>query len=818
MADRNKQFNDDYDYGPIDSEEFTLESILAEYKGSAFIDGDKKTPREELTEKADRIIFEATGKRPPANETVKAPPVKEEEDELLAGLGEIFAEHPKKREEQQKKSAPAPTHKPPKNVSPEPPVAKEPERSKVIEFSNITEEDIRFFENFTYASAKPAKEIKEEVRETLEESAEPEPIMQEKPTSKRVPREKKSRFGKAFKKLSTRDEDTYYDNDGEDEEPEEEEAEYTAFYNGGASYDESEEDEEEFEEPEEEELPEPESLEPEPDLLETAKSFAAGRKRHAMKCTVAFAICTIMAIFTFVIESGRSLPFGLGDNLILIFGILLLMQLLVMLLGIKTLIEGITDLIRLEPGAETLVTLSCAITTIGTMAMICTGQTENGLPFCVVSAFSLAFAMHGKKHYRQAMRDSLRMATVVSEPYGVIADDADVEDRCILKKVSATSEGFYRNITVMDIAENAYSHAAPLLIVAAFIFALLASIAQGRPEDFTYTFTALVAVSASFSALTAYNTPFKIAAEKGKKSGWAIAGWGGACSIYSADGMLITDEDVFPVGTVSISGIKLLDKTATKKLILNTASLIIASESGLSKVFSDLLKSQGILPMPVTEFTCYDGGIGGRVRDDKVLCGSAGFMNLMGIRIPGNVNSKSSIFTAVNGELIGVFAISYMPANSVQSAMVSILKTGISMVLAVRDFNMTPLMLQQRFKISMDGIEYIPAEDTYRLSENKQPETCDVSATLCREGLGPFAEAAAYGRKFKIIATLATVVSLIGLVFGVMMVFFLCWNEAFASASAGRILIYMLAAHAIVSILIGFMRRKRKEKRTKVRK
>ena len=42
----------------------SLESILAEFKGDAFIDGDKRTPHDELEKKADSIVEQYTGKRP----------------------------------------------------------------------------------------------------------------------------------------------------------------------------------------------------------------------------------------------------------------------------------------------------------------------------------------------------------------------------------------------------------------------------------------------------------------------------------------------------------------------------------------------------------------------------------------------------------------------------------------------------------------------------------------------------------------------------------------------------------------------------------
>ena len=54
------------------SEEFTLESILAEYKGISYIDGDKKTPKGVLDEKARRIVQEETGAPAPEPVTIES--------------------------------------------------------------------------------------------------------------------------------------------------------------------------------------------------------------------------------------------------------------------------------------------------------------------------------------------------------------------------------------------------------------------------------------------------------------------------------------------------------------------------------------------------------------------------------------------------------------------------------------------------------------------------------------------------------------------------------------------------------------------------
>ena len=149
-------------------------------------------------------------------------------------------------------------------------------------------------------------------------------------------------------------------------------------------------------------------------------------------------------------------------------------------------------------------------------------------------------------------------------------------------------------------------------------------------------------------------------------------------------------------------------------------------------------------------------------------------MNLMGIRIPSQVNLKNSVFTAIGDKLVAIFSVNYVPVNSVRGALMSILGVRISMLFAMRDFNITPLMLQQKFKVSMDGIEYIPIQDSYMISDESPPGTTSAAAVLCREGLWPFAEAITNGRQLKTVSQLTTILTLISSVVGVLVMFYLC--------------------------------------------
>jgi hypothetical protein len=208
----------------------------------------------------------------------------------------------------------------------------------------------------------------------------------------------------------------------------------------------------------------------------------------------------------------------------------------------------------------------------------------------------------------------------------------------------------------------------------------------------------------------------------------------------------------------------------------------------------------------VEDFNCYEGGIGGRINADQVTTGSAAFMNLQGIRIPDDMNMKNAVFTAINGNLAAMFAIEYLPVNSVQSALISMLKWRIKLFFAMRDFNITPLMLEQKFRVSLEGIEYMQARDSYTISDSYSGRQGRMAALLAREGLGPFAEAITGGRLLKTAALVATAVSVISAALGLLYMFYICWNGSFLSARPGNLLLFMISSLAAVVIACGYVK------------
>jgi len=722
--------NENYE---IFQDEYSLESILAEFKGSAYITGDKRTPPDVLEERAQEIVHETL-----RGSDEEQAPEKETASEQTDASSEGVAASESPVSDGKAQTAPV----------------DEAEKVAVSGFEDTAARaaPVAYAEKEPETGADIVESVMKRIAEE-EQREERERLRKERADARRAELREVRRREREKKKIRLLEtEETYQ----------------------------------------------------EPDLLQESHRFARGISSMTLRAAASFIICFFMAVITFSYESGGRIALGIGQNTELGAGILLLLQLVVMLLCVDVLIDGVMDCVHAAPGAESLIAAACLVSGLDAcIRSVRGGMTE--LPFCLVTATSLPFALVGRSLWRRSMCDALRVAGHAKLPFGVFSDFSTINDRAILKKTPAYTEKFFLNLSSADASETVYGFYAPLAAAASVVFALIASLLRKETGTFIYSMAGIISVAASFTALTACSVPFRIVSKRLRRAGSAVAGWSGACEIFDSDGALVTDNDVFPSGKVAMTGIKLFEGASSQKIIANTASLVIASGSGISPIFSELLRSQGLSLERVEDFCCYEGGgVGGVVRGEKMLVGSAGFMKLMGIRIPEKVNLGSSVFSACSGVLTGVFTLEYTPANSVRSALNAMINTGMSMLLAIRDFNVTPQMLQQKFRISLDDVEYIPIQECYRISAETAQGGSDTVAVVTRPGLGPFAEIIMNARRMKTASEIASAISVMSSVLGMLIMFLACRAGSLDSASAGNVFLYMLLVQ-VITLLSSFI-------------
>ncbi len=464
---------------------------------------------------------------------------------------------------------------------------------------------------------------------------------------------------------------------------------------------------------------------------------------------------------------------------------------LAMLLGLDVLLRGLFRPFRLEFGMDTLLVFAAAATLADALTMPMLGLREGEMPYCAAIILGISLLLKGTARKRRGQRLACRTAASASHPYLVTLDEGKWNGRDTYAKWSGDPIGFGRQMQASDGAERIFQRVVPLLLLASLLLSIVASVGQGTPERLLWCLSAMLTASATLSGALCFSLPWLTLCRRLSQSGAAIAGWDGVTAT-GGSGILLTDTDFFPPGCVALNGIKVFGDFPVDKVVANTASLIKESGSGLDKIFHDLLRSQGCVYRRMSHFCCYEGGLSAVIRAQQVLVGSAAFMHLMEIPLPPGLNVKNAVFCAIDGELAGIFALNYTLHGTLEPSLNSLIRNRVTPVMATRDFNLIPAMLRQRFKLPVDKMEFPAAERRIELSDEDQEHSDILTAVLCREGVAPYSEAgvgaARLGRAGRVSAVLAS----LGAVAGLLLAFYLTFVGAFASLSAGNLLVFLL--------------------------
>ena len=529
------------------------------------------------------------------------------------------------------------------------------------------------------------------------------------------------------------------------------------------------------------------SAPPEPSPKAAAKYYIRSLAPFKLRFSVAAVLCLILLYISWGLPVAGAMKAPR-----VCAGMCLVLELAVMLLGLDVFTVGMRALFRGRPGMESLAAVSCVFSVLDA-AIILFGGPLHGLPFCAVSAVTLTLALLGQRLLCLGLARSFRIGGLAAAPAVVTAEEGAVDEGRVLLRAERSIAGFVNRSQYADLVENAYGACAPILLVAALVLAFLATVCRGHANDFFHALSALTAVSTSFSALLCFSLPFAAVSRRLASGGAAVAGWAGVADVGESRRTVVTDEDIFPAGNVHIDTIRILEGVLSDKVISYTGSVIACSGSDLVAPFTELMRRNGCAMHQVENFACHKGGgLTAIVRGEQVFVGNSSFMNLMGIRLPQSQLAKSSVFAAISGELVGVFSIRYTPTAAVQEALVNMLHSRVGAPLfAVRDFNVTPYLIKQRFRMPTEGFDFPSLQERYRLSAFEGAADSRPAMLLARRGLGPFVEATQTVRSLWRGSRLCLVLSLVCSVFGMLLLAFLAAGSAWESATVGNVLLYM---------------------------
>ena len=541
-------------------------------------------------------------------------------------------------------------------------------------------------------------------------------------------------------------------------------------------YDDAEEEEED------EEFEEPEPELPEPPLEETLSDYRA-QLSGATKARRGAGIFTFLLCVMAVLEHFSILPEAYTGSPMIRALPLLALETIVCAIGWRIFAGALRSLKQGKVTSGFLTMLLCLVTLLDTaLYAFLPARAALSLPLPVLGALSVYCALLGESLRLRGMYDTFRIAAIGNAPYIVTVTAGGAAKRVGLPN------GFSNSARANDPYSRWQSVLLPIFLVAAVVFGVLSTLETKQNALLAWNLSVMLASANLLAFPMVCALPFKRIASRLAKSGSAVAGFSGADAIRRSNCVILTDGDLFPPGTITLGGLKVFGEESGK-VISYAATMAHASESGLSRLFDNLLASDGGFREQVEDVDFYEeGGVGGRIHGETVLFGTAGFMRKRGVNLPRNLGLKTGVFLSVDGTLIAVFAVKYMPAENVDWALHALHHSRITPVLAVRDGNITPALLKRKFGTDARAV-YPKLSTRLALSERGGGRPY---ALLMREGLMPYAEVVLGSKRLCASAKRCTVLAFLAATASTLLAFYLTFAGAYSVLTPFSLLIYVL--------------------------
>lgn len=457
-------------------------------------------------------------------------------------------------------------------------------------------------------------------------------------------------------------------------------------------------------------------------------------------------------------------------------------------LSVDVLMRGVYLALKMRFDLMAMLVLDVVITAADAFFAIPAGR----IPFCSISSLALLLALRSLGLEKKAKWRTLKTVLAMKTPTAAVKQEKAWRDLDCIFRQDGSLEDFTAMLETPDANQKAMRAYAPAATALTLLLAMVAAL-RGN-GTLLWSWAALLSAAMPLGGFWACCRPFSKLARRLSREGAAICGWRGAKILSGEGGMVITDGDLFPEGSVSMNGMKMYSELPVRQVVGYAAAVVQAAGSGLLPLFEEVVKDENARRYTVDSFRQYEGGgLGAEIGGDVVLLGSLAFMRLMGVQVPGGTRVQSAVYISVNKELAGVFALSYAPSAGARSGLQQILHSpGLTPILATRDFMITPGLVKKRYKIPVDRLEFPVVAERAALSAPEAGADGKQGALMDRSSFACFAAAVTGGRQLRRTVRAAMLVSLLSGILGMCLLFLLAYLGAEAAASAANILLYQL--------------------------
>ena len=277
--------------------------------------------------------------------------------------------------------------------------------------------------------------------------------------------------------------------------------------------------------------------------------------------------------------------------------------------------------------------------------------------------------------------------------------------------------------------------------------------------------------------------------------GTVLCGWQGVESLSGRGVFALTHADMFPAGSRKLNGVKFYGSRDPDQVVAYCTALVEADGGGLAPLFRHLLDSRNGRHYDLENLTVYpNGGIGGEVLEEPVLMGTGDFLRQMGVEVPEGILVDQAVYAAIDGELCGVFAVTYSRARSSAAGLNTLSAyRGLRGVLTTGDFMLTEDFIRSCFRVNTRRLCFPEHAVRAELAGVKAEEETLAGALVTADGLAPYAYAVTGARSLRSAARVGMILHMAAGILGLAVMLTLTLVGARELLTPVHVLLYELA-------------------------
>lgn len=542
-----------------------------------------------------------------------------------------------------------------------------------------------------------------------------------------------------------------------------------------------------------------------------------GRSRRMIQIVVT----AILALISFGVVFSDKLPVSLftltgaettdSIQLMLQTGVLLFIALAAFLVNIDAMGEGARNFIRLNASQESgalVVWIACVIqgvlvaTDTASLKIISEAETYQGavyglyLPLAVTAVLLSqigAYLRQTRELYSfRTIRSGSEMqhlrlqnigdSTLIERPKG------EADCAAALYVPADFCSGFFAMSDTEDMADRTNRIAVPMVMALGFVVGLIAWLTDPshRPIFFVTAFAVVnVAVMPVASAILSC-LPQSRAAKANAQKGIAISNQCAFDDAAAATSLLVTDDELFPIGSVLLHGIKTFGGKRMDEAIVIAASAVDKHSGPLKHMFASILEANEencLLEVDAEAVYEPERGLISWIMGKRVLIGNRDFMREYQIELPDKdyetrflKKGYTLLYLALGGDLMAMFVVSYHIPDEMLESLHSLIKKRVKLLVDTKDSGITARLIARQLRVSPACVVVTNMEGKKTVERLTAKAAALKTGVVCGGGAAEKADALSVCFKLRRMITAGFVLEagflIVALIINIMFVFF----------------------------------------------